>query len=236
MHHCRVLKQHESERFWRKVDKTDSCWNWTGAKFLTGYGMVRLDGKNFGAHRLSYVMKHGSIPSGLIICHKCDNPSCVNPDHLFAGTYKDNAQDMIAKGRKSDSAGEANGQAILTAIQAEEIRNRYAKGDMPQCELARKYNVSPALIGLITKGRIWVTASGPLTDGMAIRDLRPSKVRGEANHNAKLTEEKVIALRRRYANGGITMKKLGKLFGICAQTACSIIHGKKWKHVKEVCA
>lgn len=231
MHNVPVLTGKHYDLFWQKVDKSGDCWNWTAFKYGSGYGVVRYGRKNYNAHRLSYAMANGGVPDGMIICHRCDNPSCVNPDHLFAGTYHDNTRDMIQKGRKCDSSGERNGQAKLRSTQVVEIRKRYAVGDISHHELAEQYNVSTALIGLITQGKVWPKCGGPISDGMIIRNKRPSKVSGERNHKAKMTADKVVALRERYASGGITMRKIGELFGICPQTACSIIHRKKWRHV-----
>lgn len=86
------------ESFMANVEKTDSCWIWKGHKDRKGYGKTKLSGKRFGAHRLSYLY-HVCDPLDMHVLHKCDNPICVNPDHLFLGTHSDNMRDMSSKGR-----------------------------------------------------------------------------------------------------------------------------------------
>lgn len=89
-----------SDRFWRKVLKTPDCWAWSGAKQRRGYGcMETTKGVNRSAHRVSWELHFGEIPKGMCVLHKCDNPECTRPDHLFLGTLKDNTKDMISKGR-----------------------------------------------------------------------------------------------------------------------------------------
>lgn len=88
------------ERFWAKVNKTETCWLWTGAKQRLGYGHISIGNDRFtSAHRLAYELANGPIPDGLFACHRCDNPACVRPDHLFLGTQQDNLRDAWRKGR-----------------------------------------------------------------------------------------------------------------------------------------
>lgn len=90
------------ESFLKKLRIKDSgCWDFKGAINATGYGVVGFNGKVMQAHRLSWFLHNGEIPDGLLVCHRCDNRRCCNPDHLFIGTHKDNTQDMILKGRRS---------------------------------------------------------------------------------------------------------------------------------------
>jgi len=97
-------EQTYEERFWSRVDKSDDCWEWTRGKFTSGYGSVYFKGKRVQTHRVSWVLTFGEIPEhdsyhGMCVLHKCDNPGCVNPDHLFLGTQQDNITDMIHKHR-----------------------------------------------------------------------------------------------------------------------------------------
>lgn len=91
------------ERFWSKVDKTETCWNWTGTRGHYGHGSMKIDGKNIGAHRVSYTLSVGPIPDGLVIDHICHNPSCVNPGHLRAVGQKQNMENRTGAHSNSKS-------------------------------------------------------------------------------------------------------------------------------------
>ena len=95
--------------FWSKVERSSGCWLWTGTKAASGgYGIFWENGNQHRAHRLSWLLTNGAIPKGMVVCHKCDNPPCVNPAHLFIGTMKDNVDDMMSKGRHHSTWDVAN--------------------------------------------------------------------------------------------------------------------------------
>jgi len=154
-----------SVRFWPKVEKTPTCWNWTAFKDKNGYGQIGSGdrSKHEYSHRVSYVLAYGEIPKGMHVLHKCDNPSCVRPDHLFLGTHVDNMQDMTKKGRGKQIAagrkGETNGNHRLTTDQVVEIKKGLAKGES-QREMARKFGVSKTLIYYIKLGKTWAHITG----------------------------------------------------------------------------
>jgi hypothetical protein len=147
----------EDARFWSKVSKSpDGCWEWTAGRLFEGdYGAYRYQGRTQRAHRVSWEMLFGKIPEGFVICHACDNPRCVRPEHLFLGTHKDNMQDMVRKGRARPLAGEHAPAAKLSKLDVSRIRRRYAKGKVSQAELAEEYALHPTQISRIINGRKW---------------------------------------------------------------------------------
>jgi hypothetical protein len=97
------LSEGQSKRFWSKVRKQgdDQCWEWVGNMHNNGYGLIAIDKHNWRAHRLSYCIKHGSVPEGMYLLHQCDNKICVNPAHLKPGTHQENMAEMKERGRAS---------------------------------------------------------------------------------------------------------------------------------------
>jgi hypothetical protein len=146
------------DRFWNKVAKQPSgCWNWRGSIGDKGYGQFRIiKSKQVIAHRFSFELANGPIPAGLLVCHTCDNRRCVNPAHLFLGTYKDNTQDMMRKGRESGPPicfGNKNA-ARLTPADVIQIRQLHSAGHS-QVRLALDYGVSGGCISLIVRRETW---------------------------------------------------------------------------------
>jgi hypothetical protein len=135
-------------------DPKSGCWIWASSRNAKGYGIFWFRGKMVGAHRASYVLFRGEIPDGQLVLHGCDNPPCVNPDHLFMGTHQDNMDDMAAKGRgEFFRAGENHRNAKLTSAQVDEIRARYVHGR--GAKLAREFGVTGQSVGDIIAGRSW---------------------------------------------------------------------------------
>ena len=135
------------DRFWNKVNKQgpDECWEWTNGLNGNGYGSFNIEGKIHTAHRASYLLNVGPIPEGQVVRHSCDNRKCVNPAHLEVGTYSQNNQDIVNRGRRDYK---------LTIHDARAIREELERGCL-QKVLAARYGVSNGLISQIKNNRTW---------------------------------------------------------------------------------
>lgn len=160
------------EQFWAAVQRTDTCWLWTGPTNERGYGRARIMGTIRRAHRVSWEMSFGEIPRGLCVLHRCDVPACVRPDHLWLGTLRDNNLDKVSKGRQA--RGQTHGsrtqptrgrrrfathvvKSPLSHAEIAEIRRLYQVGDTSHAKLALAFSISTTQAGRIVNGFDWVT-------------------------------------------------------------------------------
>lgn len=151
------LTGRQLNNFWNKVAITadsEKCWNWNGCKIKHGYGAQRLGDSAYLAHRISFAISRTNFSfSEMDVCHKCDNPSCVNPSHLFLGTTAENMRDAIKKGRFV--IGEKNHFSKLKEDQVREIRKLYATGQYRKIDLAVKFGVGHSTIVNATNRTNW---------------------------------------------------------------------------------
>ena len=147
----------------------EKCWPWQGAKLKTGYGVVKHRCKQYKAHRASFAIHRGQIPGGMLVCHHCDNPSCVNPSHLFLGTSQDNMTDKVQKGRQSrgeehaksiaksekhQSAivrGEKHGRSKLSDDQRANIIKLLNDGELNQTQIAQMFSITQSNVSVINR-------------------------------------------------------------------------------------
>jgi len=143
------------DRFERKFQKSNGCWEWTASKTSLGYGQFNLFGTK-KAHRVAWSIYRGAIPGGMCVLHKCDNPSCVNPDHLFLGTLSDNMQDCFNKGRGKipDLTGTKHHQAKLNDDKVIRIR-RLLKYGFTGRSISKLFKVAETTISEIKRGNLW---------------------------------------------------------------------------------
>lgn len=176
--------QERIDIFWSKVDKSgddDACWNWTAGKSSRGYGTFWDDVKTVSTHRYAYELTHGEIPRGLFVCHKCDNPLCCNPSHLWLGTALDNTIDRMKKGRSATGdksgarkhpesrpygtrngkytkpektpTGDNHGRTKWSDELVREIRRVFHRGGITRYALSKQYGIPWTTIDEIVKGK-----------------------------------------------------------------------------------
>lgn len=141
-------------RFWKYVDRRgdSDCWNWTGDKIRDGYGRIWNNGKTRRAHRISWELRYGEVPENMCVLHHCDNPSCVNPAHLYLGTNQDNVNDKVAKSRQA--VGINNGGNKYPPEKILEIK-RLRQDGKTQREIAKTLGVSKGLVYYVITGQVW---------------------------------------------------------------------------------
>ncbi len=197
-------------RFWEKVSTKDNneCWEWIGTTIKGGYGRLQYRKNKILAHRLSYIIHYGNPPSDKpYICHKCNNPSCVNPNHLYTGTQKDNMKQMFNEHRANRKQnGENNNASKKTLREVNEIRKLWLDGKYSQHTIAKMFDVSNSLINKIVNNVVWV-------DGKYI-PIDTKKQKTERN----------IEIIKLYKSGKYTHQKLSEMFELSRNAITYIIN------------
>lgn len=152
-------------RFWEKVSKADhplDCWEWIAAGRGLGYGCLKIAGRVYDSHRLSWLIHFGDIPTGQYVCHKCDNRRCVRPDHLFLGTPQNNFDDMRSKGRERRAVGERCHAAKITADIVTQIRTLALDPSLSYTDIGNLFGIERTTAAQIARGRAWKHVETPI--------------------------------------------------------------------------
>lgn len=217
------------ERFWANLDTTstpDGHWLWRLSLNSSGYGKLAWTddpGQHhaIGTHRLSYIIHHGPVPDGLLVCHKppCVIRHCCQPGHLYAGTQRQNTQDCIAVGHQYtfDTRGSRHGQTHLREEDVLEIRE--LRGKVPPQEICDRFNIRPRTRREIQSGRSWQSLSG---------EILPARwPHGNMHYNTRLSDATVAEIRARFTGKFGEQTMLAKEYGVSIQHIHSIVHRRK---------
>lgn len=221
-------KESPEDRFWAKVKKTRKCWIWTGAKLPTGYGRLGIEYKTVAAHRYSYELHIGTIPDGMFVCHSCDNPPCVRPEHLFLGNGLVNMRDASVKGRilkKTPKfvAMREHVEAIKPAKEKMPVASVWVKKLTPETvftirrlfatknytckDLADMFSITRAYVWQIIHYKVW------------------------NNKVIKLTPEDVKEIRKLASDGKYNRFELAEMYGLTANYVWKILKLRAWRNI-----
>ncbi len=202
------------EKLFEKTRKNkNGCILWTKSVDEGGYGKLTCNYKTVTAHRLSYTIFKGPIPKGMLVCHHCDVRRCINPDHLFLGTHRDNSLDSVKKGRF--------GKPIkLNSRLVKDIRRKYESGRYTQENLAFEYNVSKSTIWDIVKYNHWIPVD---------ESIEKIGIKQKRSYKNKITFEDAQKIRDQYKTGQFTQRSLALKYNISQQTVFDLIHLKHHK-------
>lgn len=219
----------DKERFESYVEKSDECWEWTGGR-AKSYGKFNMGSpvhRQYPAHRVAWMLENGSIPDGLCVLHRCDNPPCVRPDHLFLGTPQQNSLDMSHKRRQIFQKhpervfGELNNAAKLRECDVLEIRRLYRETKITQVQLAAQFGVANNTVSSLVRGRSWAS----VTEGDPVTRVSP------ASRKRRLTEDQVREMRL-LRHGGELLVSLSGRFGVSQAVVRKIINHKNYREVE----
>lgn len=186
------------------------CLEWTACRLPRGYGAIQYKRKKLAAHRAMWSALYGTLPSHIYVCHRCDNPLCINPEHLFAGTAKDNNTDRAKKGRSFRPKGQLNPMSKFSDEKIAEIMRRYKDGERG-ADLAKEIGCSYGSI------IAWARKSG----------LRVG-VSGARNGRSVLSESSIIEIRERLKSGESQMS-ISRAYGVSGHSIWRIANGRGWK-------
>ena len=215
------------EKFFSCFKKSSDCdcWNWERYKDKDGYGQFQFSHLKekfiFVAHRASYEINVSAIPFGMLVCHKCDNPSCVNPSHLFLGTNLDNTMDKVSKNRQAKA--DKSGRAKLKWDDVNNIRNSYSTTAVK--DLSKKYIVDKKTILSIVKNSSWIDNSYRYK-----HDPNRRLVIGEVSSNASLDSDSVKNIKKLISDGYMP-SKISKMIGVKSQTIRDIKRGVSYSKI-----
>lgn len=222
-----VINDSIVSRFWNHVEKSGDCWEWLSSVSNAGYGRFTIGRKTMSAHRVSYAIAVGD-PGDSLVCHKCDNPSCVNPYHLFLGSHKDNTTDMIAKGRHVIARGADVYNAILDEEAVSRARRDYKTGMYTFTELAANYNVSRRSMSDAIKGENWKHVGSEAAVTGKVKRQKPYGNAGESHYRSKLKQADVDKIRDEY-NSGVSQREIARKWNIDFRQVHKIVKNKVYR-------
>lgn len=204
---CDIPGEPVASRFWSKVNKTDGCWIWEGARTSQGYGAFWINGRTLPAHRVVLSLSGVAVNEEMFVCHKCDNCSCVNPAHLFLGTAADNSADMKAKSRQA--RGSRNAAAKLSDSSLSGVVAAIRDG-LSYRAVAAMFKIDRAQVSNIARGRAW-----------GVPPLRTTELQ------RRLTPDEVLAVRYAH-NSGSSIRECATIVGCSYTTARRVLRGERY--------
>jgi hypothetical protein len=194
------------------------CWFWIAGK-RQGYGIAKWFGKNRPVHSITKELESGVRPPGKIACHKCDNKWCVNPSHVYWGTYKSNTRDAVDRGRLRPLRGEENPRSILTDSDVKQMRSRWGQAGVTRRSLALEFGVTPRTVrAVVSQGTHW-THIPPAAIKLKPRH-GPSKNKWSMRHAREI---------RNLRSKGNKLREISNKTGVPYDTVCAIVYNRMWK-------